>query len=119
MYESARFLQSEIAQHFHTTHPKEDFTIFHYANFTGDIITLLVQKLERDTWTQLGFVNALIEHLSGSHMEEEAFRQMVASIQLRVRGSLAQRIRAYAIDFVAPITRKPYIRPAVTLDSIC
>jgi hypothetical protein len=119
MFEVAKTLQDELAQHFHKLHPAEPFDTTQYAALGTDVVTLLVQKLERDTWTDVGYVNALLHHLATENIKGDAFIRFVHQVKHNIRGTLTQRLRAYATDLVAPITGRPHVRPPVRLHSLC
>ena len=119
MFDSARCLQNELAQQFHKLHPNEPFGPEEYAALLTDVVTLLVQKLERDGWTNMGFVNSLLQHMGGENIKGEHFTRFVHDVKLNLRGTLPQRVSAYAIDLLAPITGRPIQRPPVQLRSLC
>ncbi len=118
MFHSAKTLQTELAEHFHRVHPQEAFASEQSAALLADLVSLLGQKLNRDTWTHMGFVNTLIHHLAGEHLQGDVFIRAVADIKLNLQGTWRERISAYAIDFVAPVTGRPYRRPPLRLQSI-
>lgn len=119
MFDVTKSLLNDLAQHFHTLHPAEPFQQAEYTALAADVVTLLVQKLERDTWTNMGFVNLLLQHLAGENLKGEHFIRFVHTVKANLTGTLRERTRAYLTDLVAPITGRPYVRPTVQLQSLC